>query len=270
MSGLVIWCRLIRSDMTDSSTPFYETDKAVSEYLLFHYGKPEEQLPHAFGPASALNYPVRCISECLDLEKVPTGARGLDLGCAVGRSSFELAKHCEEVIGIDFSHAFVERANQLKSDGCCHYTYAKEGSIQIEATAEVDSSIDRSRLHFQQEDAMKLPRDLGTFHVVLMANLIDRLTHPTDCLSSLASLMESGGQLIITSPYTWLEEYTPKENWLGGYEDKGKNVSTLDGLKGALEKDFDLQTTKDLPFLIREHARKYQWSVAQASIWLRK
>ncbi len=256
--------------MTDSNTPFYETDKAVSEYLLFHYGKPEEQLPHAFGPTSALNYPVRCISECLDPEKVPAAARGLDLGCAVGRSSFELAKHCKEVIGIDFSHAFVERANQLKADGRCHYTYAQEGSTQRKTEAVIDPSIDRSRLRFQQGDAMNLPDDLGTFHVVLMANLIDRLTQPADCLTRLAGLVESGGQLIITSPYTWLEEFTPKENWLGGYEGDGKTVSTLDGLKETLEKDFDLQTTKDLPFLIREHARKYQWSVAQASVWLRK
>jgi hypothetical protein len=27
---------------------------------------------------------------------------------------------------------------------------------------------------------------------------------------------------------------------------------------------------KDLPFLIREHARKFQLSVAQATIWRRK
>jgi hypothetical protein len=27
---------------------------------------------------------------------------------------------------------------------------------------------------------------------------------------------------------------------------------------------------KDLPFLIREHARKFQWSVAEATIWRRK
>jgi hypothetical protein len=34
--------------------------------------------------------------------------------------------------------------------------------------------------------------------------------------------------------------------------------------------EFNLVTTKDLPFLIREHARKFQWSVAQASIWQRR
>jgi hypothetical protein len=33
---------------------------------------------------------------------------------------------------------------------------------------------------------------------------------------------------------------------------------------------FDHRLTKDLPFLIREHARKFQWSVAQATLWERK
>lgn len=113
---------------------------------------------------------------------------------------------------------------------------------------------------------MDLPQDLGTFHVVLMANLIDRLTEPKQCLARLSDLVVSGGQLIITSPYTWLEDYTPKDNWLGGQEDR----RTIEGLQEALKEAFDLTETKDLPFLIREHARKYQWSVAQASIWRRK
>ena len=78
-------------------------------------------------------------------------------------------------------------------------------------------------------------------------------------------LVKPGGQLIITSPYTWLEEFTPREHWLGG-----RDGSTLEGLEAALTKDFQLTATRDLPFLIREHARKFQWSVAQASIWIRR
>ena len=75
---------------------------------------------------------------------------------------------------------------------------------------------------------------------------------------------------MITSPYTWLADFTPTENWLGGFEADGSRRTTLDGLTAALSAHFDLVETKDLPFLIREHARKFQWSVAQASIWRRK
>jgi hypothetical protein len=56
----------------------------------------------------------------------------------------------------------------------------------------------------------------------------------------------------------------------GGFERDGERVMTLDGLRSRLDKDFELTGTKDLPFLIREHARKFQWSVAQASLWRRR
>ena len=93
---------------------FYETAKALSEYLLFHYGKPEEVLPWDFGPSDALDYPARCVSECVAADRLAANARALDLGCAVGRSTFELARHCAEAIGIDLSENFIAAAGQLQ------------------------------------------------------------------------------------------------------------------------------------------------------------
>jgi hypothetical protein len=80
-------------------------------------------------------------------------------------------------------------------------------------------------------------------------------------------LLGAGGRLVVTSPCTWLAEFTPRENWLGGFERKGKRVRTLDTLKEILSPHFELLSRKDLPFLIREHARKFQWSVAEATVW---
>jgi hypothetical protein len=86
-------------------------------------------------------------------------------------------------------------------------------------------------------------------------------------LRQLPALLRARGQLIIISPYTWLTDYTPLENWLGGFERNGRPVATLDTLREILSPDFELTGTRDLPFLIREHARKFQWSVAEASLW---
>jgi hypothetical protein len=41
-------------------------------------------------------------------------------------------------------------------------------------------------------------------------------------------------------------------------------------LTALLEPHFELKTSKDLPFLIREHARKYQWSMAWGTRWVRR
>jgi SAM-dependent methyltransferase len=136
--------------------------------------------------------------------------------------------------------------------------------------AHAPEGVDSERVAFEQGDAMELRAALGVFDVVLMANLIDRLREPHRCLARLPALVKPGGQLVITSPYTWLEEFTPHSNWLGGFERDGRRVSTHEGLQAALGTEFDLVAVKDLPFLIREHARKYQWSVAEATIWRRK
>ncbi|MEC8989007.1 MAG: putative 4-mercaptohistidine N1-methyltransferase, partial [Verrucomicrobiota bacterium] len=200
---------------------FYETSKALSEYLLFHYGKPEEVLPWHFGPSNALGYPSRCVNKCVAADRLTAHARALDLGCAVGRSTFELARYCIEAIGIDLSESFITAASQLKHKGQLDYSFAVEGELGQAATAEVPSEIDRTRVSFEEGDATFLRDGLGQFNVVLMANLVDRLPCPAKCLEQLPSLVASGGQLIIASPCTWLEEYTPKTDWLGGTERDG-------------------------------------------------
>lgn len=253
------------------NTPdFYETERALSEYLLFHYGTPAQVLPWPFGPAAALNYPARCVSECIEVARLPAQPRALDLGCAVGRSTFELARHCGEVIGIDYSHRFIEVSRYLQQHGSISYDYAEEGLLTRAAQAAVPAEFDRGRVKFEQGDAQALRPDLGTFDVVLMANLVDRLDDPRLSLNSLPSLVRPGGQLILTTPCTWLENYTARPHWLGGFEENGRPVRTLETLQALLEPQFTLTRTSDLPFLIREHARKFQWSVALATVWIRR
>jgi hypothetical protein len=43
-----------------------------------------------------------------------------------------------------------------------------------------------------------------------------------------------GGLLMIASPYTWLEEHTKREDWIGGFKKDGESYTTLDGLKALL------------------------------------
>ena len=248
----------------------YETDRLLSEYLLFHYGEDAEVLPWPSGPVVALHYPARCVAECFDLPRLPAQGRALDLGCAVGRSSFELARHCADVVGIDFSTRFIAAARQLRDTGELPYVRRDEGELSTPLIARAPADIDRTRVHFEPGDAMELRGDIGVFDAVLMANLIDRLHDPRRCLERLPGLVKPGGQLVITSPYTWLEEFTTRENWLGGFLRDGQPLTTHDALQELLAADFELVGTKDLPFLIREHSRKFQWSVAQATTWRRR
>jgi putative 4-mercaptohistidine N1-methyltranferase len=249
---------------------YYDSDRGLAEYLLFHYGAVTPTVPPGLPKAELLDFPARCVSQCLDTARLPAKARALDLGCAVGRSSFELARHCAEVIGIDFSERFIETANQLRQRGFLRYQSCEEGELTCARMAVVPRDIDRRRVKFEVGDATHLRKDLGKFDVVLAANLIDRLREPLKFSKRLPDLLNPEGHLIIASPYTWLTSYTPRKNWLGGVIRGGKPVRTHDVLRKLLWPNFRLLDRLDLPFLLREHARKYQLGISEATVWLRR
>ncbi|HEY5812511.1 MAG TPA: methyltransferase domain-containing protein, partial [Terrimicrobiaceae bacterium] len=134
--------------------------------------------------------------------------------------------------------------------------------------ARVSPGLDRQRVHFRVGDAMNLPEDVGTFDLVLAANLLCRLADPERFLSRLPELVRRGGQLLVTTPFTWLEEFTSRGKWLGGRREEG--TRSFEALKENLDWHFELQLTRDLPFLIREHERKFQYGIAIGCRWVRR
>jgi putative 4-mercaptohistidine N1-methyltranferase len=240
----------------------YETDLLLNQYLLFHYGTAEDQLPYAFGPQDALFYPSRCVSDFMT--GIGRVSRALDLGCAVGRSTFELTRWADEVIGIDLSSQFIARAQAMQEAGEVQIRILEEGQRSTVVICRLDPQIDRSKCRFFVGDALQIPPEFGSFDLILAANLIDRVPRPADLLREIKRFVRSDGHVILASPYTWLAEFTPSKNWLAD-----ASVSTLSRIQEILEPDLVLAAAKDMPFLIREHARKFQWSVAQASLWKR-
>jgi putative 4-mercaptohistidine N1-methyltranferase len=248
----------------------YESEKYLNEYLLFHYGAVGDVMAWEFGPKEAAGFAARCVSECIELSAVGPEARALDLGCAVGRSTFELARYCTEAIGIDTSGSFIRAALEIRKHGQIHFDRVEEGMLTSRCKAEVPAEIDRTRVHFEIGDALKPRKTLGDFDVVLAANLLCRLEDPIQLVLKFSQLVRPGGQLILVSPYSWSRDFTPFPKWLGGYEQNGRRYETFVTLRKFLEPDFELVRTRDLPFLIREHARKYQWSVSHGTVWVRK
>jgi putative 4-mercaptohistidine N1-methyltranferase len=261
--------------MSQKERNIYETKRSVNEYILMHYGTQKELCNYPFAPVSALNFPFRCAKQCQDLAELPGGwgtkGRVLDLGCAVGGASFHLAKYFESVVGIDYSQAFVDTANDIKKSGKMHYSYTTEGELMDEADFEIPSDIDRTRCKFLQGDACNLDiKSLGQFEIVLGANLVCRLPEPAQFLASCGQLIVKGGYLVLPSPYTWLPQFTDKTKWIGGYMKDGKPVRSFDGLKAHLGKNFEFVRDENMPFFIKETARKHQWSVSHCTIWKRR
>ncbi|MGS2744109.1 5-histidylcysteine sulfoxide synthase [Halomonas sp. LS-001] len=244
---------------------YYESDARMAEYAEFHYGD------EWFGVA---NFPQTLANKALDCMADRQKVRALDLGCASGRSSFELAREFEHVDGVDFSANFIRQGVEMAEQKVLRYTRVEEGELvsyqerTLESLALEDAA---ERVSFHQGDACNLKPQFSNYDLVLAANLIDRLYKPSQFLQTIHERINAGGILMIASPYTWLEEYTPKEEWIGGFKKDGENVSTLEGLKALLEPNFRMiRDPEKVPFVIRETMHKYQHSLSEVTLWERR
>lgn len=163
---------------TASGSQVYESKRAVHEYLMFHYGQESDKMRFSFTTGEALNFISKSGQLCDSFASSNASGkrRALDIGCAVGGTSFELAKHFEEVVGIDFSQHFIDAANQMKKYGSMDYDMLKQGKIFNARKAAIPSGIDRSRVSFSQGDACNLDPSLGKLYKTnLSLNCVNHL-----------------------------------------------------------------------------------------------
>lgn len=258
--------RYIESDgIVDKDFNMYESDSLISQYLEFHYGKDYFQIA---------NFPKTCIETIRPYIESINSDKALDIGCAVGRSSFELARYFDKVDAVDFSTRFILNAINLQENGQIRYLIDDEGeltSLKEFDISELKLGEKAQNVEFTQGDACNLKPKYHGYDLIFAGNLIDRLYDPKSFLKDIVTRLNTGGLLVITSPYTWLEEYTVKENWLGGKKVNGENYTTLDGLKECLGETCKLiAKPQNVPFVIRETKRKHQLTVSEMTIWRKK
>jgi 5-histidylcysteine sulfoxide synthase/putative 4-mercaptohistidine N1-methyltranferase len=243
----------------------YETDKLLSEYAEFHYGDSYFGVPN-FSKALA-----ELAMEALGDAPKRTA---LDLGCASGRASFELACHFGHVTGVDFSARFIGQGVALARGDSLRYLLQDEGELveyKSRNLAELGLADTAAKVEFFQGDACNLKPQFTGYDLILAANLIDRLYNPTQFLEAIHERLNPGGLLMIASPYTWLVEHTPRADWLGGFKKDGESFTTLDGLDAVLGVHFErLGEPRAVPFVIRETRRKFQHTLSEVTLWRRR
>lgn len=257
--------RYIVSSHTPPPPSHYETDRLLSEYAEFHYGA------NYFGVENFSHAIVERAMKALGNEGAR--ARALDIGCASGRATFELARYFDFVTGLDFSARFIRHGVTLAQEEPLRYLRAMEGELtELHEVTLKELGLDGlgAKVEFFQADACNLKPQFGDYDFVLAANLVDRLYEPAKFLDSIHERMTLGGVLMIATPGTWMVEHTPREHWLGGFKRDGENVTTLDGIREHLSAHFEqLGEVDEQPFIIRETQRKFQHVISQISYWRR-
>jgi putative 4-mercaptohistidine N1-methyltranferase len=266
-------------------TNVYETSASLDMYLGLHYpqsGTSENVKPilnHNNAPNHGLRFPQRVANILAALEPHTTNNRALDIGCAVGGSSFELAKTFTSVDAFDFSSSFITTAKLMQQyPENVRFKVPIEAELYQEVAAvhedDITSEI-RSRVNFFVGDACRMDdmiqhEQLTTYDGIIMSNLLCRIPDPRACINSLQRLVNPGGIVVMVTPFSWLDEFTDRSQWLGGYVDPASNeaVHSKDVLKELMELNgFSQVYEEEMPLIIREHQRKYQYIISLATGW---
>ena len=263
---------VLDSDTAEKKGDKYDTDEVVNQYLLFHWGDESDQFDQTLASRVEVPRVTNLVIRTVELmNQFSTGKNSaLDLGCAVGRSTFELAREFGSVMGLDYSDAFIGAAEHLRTEKSLSYRRWETGRHSTELTAEVDPAIDCNQLGFVQGDAANLDavsllQNNEPYDAILLSNLMCRLSEPEHCLKQFTEsdrYLQQGGILVISSPNTWMAQYTNPDSFLDGADSETTLAALAECLPG-----FERLHEEDLPFMIREHRRKYEYIVAQVSVW---
>lgn len=181
----------LRSEGVKIGNPTYndryeENSILYKSYLKTHYGYPSDDKL-----LSLLKKEIKPdhIYKMLASNSLNLNGIGLDIGCSIGSSTFELSKKLSYVFGIDLSFSFI-----------------------LEARKRMQNRKSRN-MEFIVADATNLPFRSKFFQIVVALNVIDRMDFKKLILS-INSCIKKYGKLILADPYHFVdnngkEEFNP-------------------------------------------------------------
>ena len=197
----------------------YDTRRQqLSAYTWDHYADCD--------PNEALSEPapgaiVRTLREALKTAEPIWPGPMIDLGCSVGRTSFELSEHCDElVLGVDLNFSMLQIASQVLRAGRVCYPRRRVGIVYDRHEFPYHSSRPQN-IDFWACDLMALPLAQTRFSLAVALNVLDCVPGPVEFLHASCELLQPGGKLVLTTPFDWSPSATSVEAWLGGHSQRG-------------------------------------------------
>ncbi len=186
---------------TQLNKNFYESDESISSYCDLYYGKDNLYT----------NYVDLLRPYLKDLKN----SKALDLGCCVGRTSFELAKIYDEVLGIDFSANYINIGVKLKLYDFVNYKIKKENkTFEERAISLKDFDLEKvkDKVSFMQGDACNLKEIYKDFNLIFYSSLIDKLYYPKKFLEDVSRRINKNGFFVFLSSHNWFNEHINENN----------------------------------------------------------
>ncbi len=182
----------------------------------------------------------------------------LDLGCAVGRATFELADRLERLaVGVDLGAAFLRTAARVLQRGEVLYPQRRVGLVYDRRRFALALPA-ASRVDFWAADAAGLPFADGRFAAVFALNLLDCVASPVAVLGEIARVLLPGGRAVLAVPYDWSPAATPFTGWLGGHSQRGEGEGASEPLLRTLLTPGGHPAAPGLRLIAERHALPWQ------------
>ncbi len=159
----------------------------------------------------------------------------LDIGCAVGRLTFELAAVHPLAIGIDRSRSLVGMARELLRHGELRVDLPQQGHLSEPWHISLPAEWRSRPVEFVVADALALPFRRSLFGQVTTLNILDKVPAPLTHLQEVNRVARTkGSSWLLADPFSWSEEVTPEQDWLGGSASGPWSGPALDVLQQLL------------------------------------
>jgi uncharacterized protein YbaR (Trm112 family) len=148
-----------------------------------------------------------------------TGREGwaLDIGCAVGRLTFEMSKTHDRAVGIDTSISFIRAARDLAYRKRLEFDLIMEGHIMERQSCDLDPDFAFDTTEFIVADALALPFRSQRFATAGSVNILEKVPDPAKHLSEANRVMEKAcARFLFSDPFSWDEAVSHADLWLGG------------------------------------------------------
>jgi SAM-dependent methyltransferase len=257
----------IESLLGDAAGPgsAYDVNRQhLSTYGWDHY--------HDFDPGrSATDNRAGTVSRCLDQSLSLVGGRfagrAIELGCSVGRTTFDIAQRTDDlVLGVDVNFSMLQVAQTVLRTGVVRYPQRRVGIVYDRCEFDVQFA-GADRTDFWACDALALPFSTQSFSCAVAFNVLDCVVSPQAFLDSVADLLSENGVAVLSTPYDWSGSVTPIEAWIGGHSQRGDDHGASEPLLRSLltpgthpQSSDRLRLTAEIqhvPWRARLHDRSY-------------
>ncbi len=141
----------------------------------------------------------------------------LDIGCSVGRLTFEMTRTHDRAVGLDTSISFIRAARRLAAEKQLAFDLIMEGQITEKRSCDLDPVFGFDQAEFIVADAMALPFRSRRFATVSSVNILEKVPNPLLHLTEANRVMdEKEARFLFSDPFSWDESVSGPDCWLGG------------------------------------------------------